>query len=555
LGVPLLAALVPLYNATRVTILEAMTDLGIQATYGRSRVSRLIRRLPGPMAVRQSLNNVIQRRARLALSILALCLAATAFMGTLAVFLSVQEVITDIRARLQRDVQLQLSNVQDLNTIQSLLATEEQEVIRAIEPGVAVELRTEANQQEILVENSTDSLFVMGIDTQTDLDYLNLEEGAGWSDNPQRPGIVLTPGLADQFGKAVGDMMPLSTSTNSAEFEVIGIAAFPLEIGFMEWHQLADFVGFILDAPIPNAYWRRVAVEAADENGSVAGNEIWVLGIDEQFGRLLSPGYTSDRHGAILSQDLAARLGYMKDQDITLRVGEDTQAYPVLEVVTVDPNQLRLVATQIPEDLIGADGGVEVIALYWEDLATLENLDFNALSPTTVFIDIANPTPELDASLDSAPPRPVYNNQIAFTDRIASTISSVGLIFNLASLLMGAVGSIGLLTILSISVLERLREIGVMRSVGATSMTIAGQFLIEGLLVGLIAWIVGIPLSYLLSGRLIAIIPFSEVIPFTYPAIVPLIGLTGILILTTLASLGPAVNASRKTIAEILHYQ
>ena len=51
--------------------------------------------------------------------------------------------------------------------------------------------------------------------------------------------------------------------------------------------------------------------------------------------------------------------------------------------------------------------------------------------------------------------------------------------------MMAAVGAIGLLSTLSMSVFERLREIGVMRSIGASSFTVAGQFLTEGMLVGI----------------------------------------------------------------------
>ncbi len=63
------------------------------------------------------------------------------------------------------------------------------------------------------------------------------------------------------------------------------------------------------------------------------------------------------------------------------------------------------------------------------------------------------------------------------------------------SALIAAVGAIGLAGTLSINVLERRREIGVMRAIGASSLTIAGIFIGEGLLLGLIAWVIAIPLS------------------------------------------------------------
>ena len=48
--------------------------------------------------------------------------------------------------------------------------------------------------------------------------------------------------------------------------------------------------------------------------------------------------------------------------------------------------------------------------------------------------------------------------------------------------------------------------------------------------------------------------PFSEVIIFRYSPLIPPAGLIGILAITTLASLYPALAASRKTVSDILRY-
>jgi putative ABC transport system permease protein len=61
--------------------------------------------------------------------------------------------------------------------------------------------------------------------------------------------------------------------------------------------------------------------------------------------------------------------------------------------------------------------------------------------------------------------------------------------------LIALVGAIGLAGTLSINVLERRREIGVMRAIGASTPAIAEQFIGEGLLLGLLAWLIAIPLS------------------------------------------------------------
>ena len=125
---------------------------------------------------------------------------------------------------------------------------------------------------------------------------------------------------------------------------------------------------------------------------------------------------------------------------------------------------------------------------------------------------------------------------------------------NMTSAVMAAVGAIGLLSTLSMSVFERQKEIGVMRAIGAGSATVAGQFLVEGIVVGLIAWIIGVPLSYGLGRALLGALPFGF-IDFSYPLIAPLIGLIGMTFVATVSSLWPSIGAARKTVSEIIRYQ
>lgn len=63
------------------------------------------------------------------------------------------------------------------------------------------------------------------------------------------------------------------------------------------------------------------------------------------------------------------------------------------------------------------------------------------------------------------------------------------------SLLVLAVGGLGLLSTMSINVLERTREIGVMRAIGAGTKTVIALVVAEGELVGLLSWIVALILA------------------------------------------------------------
>jgi ABC-type antimicrobial peptide transport system permease subunit len=58
---------------------------------------------------------------------------------------------------------------------------------------------------------------------------------------------------------------------------------------------------------------------------------------------------------------------------------------------------------------------------------------------------------------------------------------------------------------MSINVLERTREIGVMRTIGAIDMVIMQSVIIEGLVIGLIAWVLAIGLLFPISFLLLTI--------------------------------------------------
>jgi ABC-type antimicrobial peptide transport system permease subunit len=86
-----------------------------------------------------------------------------------------------------------------------------------------------------------------------------------------------------------------------------------------------------------------------------------------------------------------------------------------------------------------------------------------------------------------------YQNFEAQSALILSRADIFRAIFSAAVLFIAGIGTLGLLSTLSISVFERRREIGIMRSVGASSVAIGTQFFTEGLVVGVLDWTASIP--------------------------------------------------------------
>jgi len=130
------------------------------------------------------------------------------------------------------------------------------------------------------------------------------------------------------------------------------------------------------------------------------------------------------------------------------------------------------------------------------------------------------------------------------------------ILFSLA-IVMGIVGGIGLMGSLSISVVERTREVGVLRSIGGTSPVIMTMFILEGVLQGMMSWVLAVPLSWLLARPLAAILGetiFKTSLDFAYNYTAVAVWLVAVICIAFLASIIPAHAAGRISVRESLAY-
>jgi putative ABC transport system permease protein len=126
------------------------------------------------------------------------------------------------------------------------------------------------------------------------------------------------------------------------------------------------------------------------------------------------------------------------------------------------------------------------------------------------------------------------------------------------AVLIAVVGGLGLMGTMSINVLERTREIGVMRAVGASDGSVLKIVIVEGLFIGLLSWCVGgllsLPISQLLCN--VVGVAFLQVpLSYVFSTNGALLWLGIVLVLSALASLLPARSASRLTVREVLAYE
>jgi putative ABC transport system permease protein len=160
-------------------------------------------------------------------------------------------------------------------------------------------------------------------------------------------------------------------------------------------------------------------------------------------------------------------------------------------------------------------------------------------------------------------------------DRVGLQVSTIGKVvelrasairqFNLIlffllfmAVVLTIVGGLGLAGTMSLNVLERTREIGVLRAIGASNSSILKIVLIEGILIGLMSWFLGVffslPFSSILNrfvGQGFLRSPLNSV--FSYNGAIVWVFI--LLIISTFASLLPALNATRIAVRDVLAYE
>jgi putative ABC transport system permease protein len=127
----------------------------------------------------------------------------------------------------------------------------------------------------------------------------------------------------------------------------------------------------------------------------------------------------------------------------------------------------------------------------------------------------------------------------------------------LASCIVGGVGALGLMTTMGINILERRREIAILRAIGATPRMICAIVIGEAVTVTMISWGAALLMTFPLVKGLAAMIGGllhgtfdSSIAPFSI-----VISLAGSVALAILASLVAATSAVRLTVREALTYE
>jgi putative ABC transport system permease protein len=143
-------------------------------------------------------------------------------------------------------------------------------------------------------------------------------------------------------------------------------------------------------------------------------------------------------------------------------------------------------------------------------------------------------------------------------ERTTSQFQILIVFLMMMALLLAGVGGLGLAGMMGINVLERRREIGVMRAIGASDGAVALIFIAEGMTVGMISWLLGtvlaIPISRLLTDS-VGLAILKSPLSYDYSYLGAALWLLLAVVIAAVSSLAPARSAAQLTVHDVLAYE
>ncbi|MBU2576907.1 MAG: ABC transporter permease [Nanoarchaeota archaeon] len=298
--------------------------------------------------------------------------------------------------------------------------------------------------------------------------------------------------------------------------------------GKMEYN---DIVSFRMAASVPDGIKRKIAYEVLDSKAEVGRmlkdgdtNKV-ILGYnfwkdDAVFGERIVPGKT------ILIQD---------EKFIVVGILEKTGSIIFDNVVMMNEGPLR--------DLMDYGDDVDVIAVQVKSEEDMDRAkeDIEKLLRERRNVDVGEE--DFEVSTPEAMMETVGN--------ILGGVQAFIIIIASISILVGALGIVNTMTT---SVLERRKEIGIMKAIGATNFQIFLQFFFESGLLGFVGGLVGI-----IFGTLISVVGVVGINSFIGSELAPTIDLVlisgaliGSFIVGAVAGIVPAMNAAKQNPVEAL---
>ncbi|MDD4859958.1 MAG: ABC transporter permease [Dehalococcoidales bacterium] len=259
-------------------------------------------------------------------------------------------------------------------------------------------------------------------------------------------------------------------------------------------------------------------------------------------GRWLQPG---DRNAIVLTSGIVKEMPEVKVGDtITLNVYNHEYEWEVVGIMPMIYDRLGYADFNYLSRIKGTSGLASTLYIATEQKdgasqsAMAETLE-NQLKKSGVKVGGAMTRNTIAASLTGR------NDFLIYFLLIMAIMSAV-------------IGGLGLMGMMSLNVLERTREIGIIRSIGASTRSVGSIVVTEGLIIGMMSWVLAIPLSIPASmgfDAMLGQIMGGQPIPFVFSPL-GLVEWLGIVVaISVVASMLPALRAMRMSVRETLAYE
>ncbi len=272
--------------------------------------------------------------------------------------------------------------------------------------------------------------------------------------------------------------------------------------------------------------------------------------------------------------DDAVKIADAKDYISNMGISEKAKLWKEMSSLNLsgDPQQLQAMASLGEAELAAmadryfAQAEDDVFLQFYDGYISAGSYDDNmtafgfvsmdAPSSISIYADTFEDKDAIAEAIKSYNAGAEESNKITYTDFVALMTSSITTIINVISYVLVAfvavslvVSSIMIGIITYISVLERTKEIGILRAIGASKRNISQVFNAETFIIGLLSGLLGIGLSWLIlipgNAVIHALIGTTDV-NAALPAVSALVLVALSVVLTLIGGLIPSKKAARK---------
>jgi putative ABC transport system permease protein len=367
--------------------------------------------------------------------------------------------------------------------------------------------------------------------------------------------LILTLSTLTLGGAIFISVFNLQDSIHKAVDDLTGYFSADVTVDFAEPYPISEVEQLALTVPeVTGAEaWGQSNVEMLSSDGSES-EMVTLYAPPEastlvkpvlESGRWLQPG---DTNALVIGPSLLAkRPGLQVGDRLSLRLGEEETPWTIVGIYSMSGNVSPPLLYTTNESL---DKYMPTPGLTY----TLKVITVNNAIATQRRVAQA-----LEKTLGGAGKKisMVQVNQ----DWLAQQRSSFAVVIYFLLVMAGLialVGVLGLTGMMSMNVLERTREIGVLRAVGASNGAVLGMVILEGTAVGVVSWLLALAVSFPLTSALefgVGVAMFQRAYPYVIGWQGAVLWLAGALLLSALASALPAGRAVKLTVRDVLAYE